>query len=470
MRRRLWIVALVLGLVVGIAGPFSWHSAAPVWIGAALLALAGALAGRAPLVVAGAVGAVVLVLAPGLVNGYRNGQGVAWTVPEGERLELAQDGLAVTTVEDEPVLRGRDLRTGERRWELRLRDTGEQPRLWRIGALVLTTGFDETLRAVGADDGKVRWASPGAVTFLGVSDGEHVAATRCGRTSATCEVQSLALRDGSVAWRAPVSGVANYLGVPLPDEGAPQRDLPPWPAGFVLVTDNQRWEARDLATGRVLTTGQRADAATALLGDVLVRSAEDGALTATDVRSGEAGWTRPAGDGRASISPVVTQRTLAVPEGSLVLSGDGWAIDSVRLGERLRTVDVRTGKLTESRLDTGYGLVDVLAAERPTGARPVVLARDYEDDARPSTIVAGRHVFQREDVRDVQVAPDLIGFEGDGPTWGTGLGRVIEVFDRDSGARRVRFAADDTNVYRYGDALVVSTGADDERVQRVVAP
>ena len=228
------IVVLVLGLVVGIVVPFFWASPLPVLLGAALLVVAGFLSKRGVLVVAAIVAAALLAVSPALINGYRNRQGIAWTVPEGERLELAEGSLAVTSADS--ALRGRDLRTGDRAWELRLPDAGHSLRVWPAGPLVLTTGFDDTLRAVDAASGKVRWESPGRVTFLGVSDGEHIAVTRCGATIAECEVQSLSLADGRVAWRAPVAGAGEYLGVPLLDDGAPQRDLPPWAASFVLVT------------------------------------------------------------------------------------------------------------------------------------------------------------------------------------------------------------------------------------------
>ena len=66
-------------------------------------------------------------------------------------------------------------------------------------------------------------------------------------------------------------------------------------------------------------------------------------------------------------------------------------------------------------------------------------------------------------------APGLLGLRSAGRTWGTGLDRVYEVFDRDSGERLVRFADDEFSVYARGDALVIATGDDDE-VQRVVIP
>ncbi|RKQ91585.1 putative pyrroloquinoline-quinone binding quinoprotein [Solirubrobacter pauli] len=465
-----WIplVLAVLGLAAGITLPFFWASAAPVWLGAALLVVAGALSRRLVPAAAALVAAVVLVLAPGLVNGYRNGQGIAWAVPAGERLELAQEGLAVTRTRS--GLRGRDLRTGERRWDLRLPEGDGDVRVWRIDDRLIVNWSDDILRAVGVDDGRERWqAVPLDTQLVGVTDGEHVAVTRCSGFP-QCEIQSLSLETGLVVWRADITGTGDYLGVPMPDRGAPQRALAPWRASFVLVGDDERWQARDLATGRVLETGSHQDGSTAIHGDVLVRSTDDGALRATNVQTGEELWSRPPGDGRASLSPIVSTDTLALPEGVLVLSGDGYATDSIRLGERLRTLNTLTGEERTAKLDTGHGLVEVLGSERPRAKRPVVLARDYEEDGRPSKIAADGRTYAREDVRDVHVTADRIGFESDGHTWGTGRGRVIEVFDRRSGKRLVRHAAQDADIRTQGDALVISEGSDEELVQRVVSP
>lgn len=455
-----WVPLVVLGLAAGIVVPFFWAGALPVYLGAALLVVGGLLARRAWVAAAAIVAAVVLVLALGLVDGYRNGRGIAWTVPEGERLRLAQDGLAVTTTAT--ALRGRDLRTGERRWELRMPEGDGDVRVWRVGDRLIVNWSDDILRAVGVEDGKEQWqAVPLDTQYVGVTDGEHLALTRCSGLP-ECEVQSIALATGLVTWRADIVGSGTYLGVPLPDEGAPNRELPPWRASFVLVSDDDDWEARDLATGRVLERGRRRDGSVTLLGDVLVRSTRDGALTGTNVQTGERLWSRPAGDGTAALSAIVSQDALALPEGSLVLSAGGLAIDSVRLGERLRLVDPRTGELSESPLETGYGLVDVLGAQPPGGRRPVVIGRDFEDDTSTDTIAAGDHTYVREGVRDVHVTAGLVGFEGRGHTWGTGDDRVIEIFDREGGDRRVRFSAGDAVLYTLGDALLIAEGEDDD--------
>ena len=118
-----------------------------------------------------------------------------------------------------------------------------------------------------------------------------------------------------------------------------------------------------------------------------------------------------------------------------MLSGDGDPIDSVRIGDRLRTLDIRTGKLAEDPVDVEFDLVDVLAPDRPTGKRPVVFWRDYEDDTLSSRIFADGRRYDRDNTRDVDLAPGLIGFGHAGSTWGTGLERVYEVFDRASGDR-----------------------------------
>jgi hypothetical protein len=255
----------------------------------------------------------------------------------------------------------------------------------------------------------------------------------------------------------------------LLDDGAPQRDLPPWTASFVLVTDeDDRWEARDLATGRVLETGTQREGETAILGDILVRSDEAGAITATNVQTGATAWSRPAGDGRPSRSPVEVTDSLAAPEGQLVLSGDGDPIDSVRIGDRLRTLDIRTGKPAEQPVDVEFDLVDVLAPDRPTGKQPVVFWFDYEDDTLSSRIFADGRRYDRDATRNVDLAPGQIGFGHAGSTWGTGLERVYEVFDRASGKRLVRYAGEDVSVYALGDALVLTEGDDDDAPQRVI--
>ncbi|MDA0174460.1 PQQ-binding-like beta-propeller repeat protein [Solirubrobacter taibaiensis] len=464
------IVVLVVGLVVGIVVPFFWASPLPVFLGAALIALAGLLVKRLVPALVGIVAAILLVLTPGLINGYRDGQGVAWTVPEDENLMLAEGVLAVTSVDREPVLRGRDLRTGERRWELTLPErTGDagNVRVWRAGATLLVAGFDDRLRGVDIASGRVRWEAPPADTrFVGVTDREHVALTRCPAPS-ECEVQSLSLEDGRVAWKAPTSN-AEFLGVPLPDDGASQRDLRPWPASFVLVTDKRRYDVRDLVTGRVLATGNQRDGSTAILGDVLVRSTDEGALTATNAQTGAQLWSRPAGDGKASRSPVVTMDGLAVLEGQLLLTGSGDPTDGVRIGDRLRVLIIGTGKIRERPVDVDFDLADVLTSDQPTGKWPVVFWRDYDGDASATKVIAGDHEYARDNTRNVDVAPRLLGFGSEGHTWGTGLERVYEVFDRDSGERILRYAGEDVSVFARGDVLVLRDGDDDDAPQQVI--
>lgn len=464
--RRISLVLLVLALIVGIAVPCFWASAIPVYLGAALLVLAGLLAKRVWFAVAAIAAAVLLVLAPGVIDDYRNGRGISWAVPEGERLRLAEDGLAVTSTGS--ALRGRDLSTGERRWELPMPKGDGDVRVWRIGDRLVVNWSDDILRAIGVEDGKEQWqAVPLDTQYVGVTDGEHLALTRCSGLP-QCEVQSISLETGLVAWRADVVGSGNYLGVPLPGRGAPNRELPPWRASFVLISDEDDWEARDLTTGRVLKTGSRRDGSMTPLGDVLVESTRDGALTGTDVQTGERLWSRPAGDGKASLSPIVSQDALALPEGVLVLSGDGYAIDSVRLGDRLRTLNTHTGELREAPLDTGYGLVEVLGSAQPASKRPVVFAREYEDDRSTGTIAADGRTYTRAELRDVYVTPNTIGFEREGHTWGTGDDRVIEIFDRNNGDRVVRFNGEEATIYARGDALLIAEGGGDDPAVHVV--
>ena len=224
-------------------------------------------------------------------------------------------------------------------------------------------------------------------------------------------------------------------------------------------------------TSRPGASSRRARSAkveTAILGDILVRSDEAGAITATNVQTGATAWSRPAGDGRPARSPVEVTDSLAAPEGQLVLSGDGDPIDSVRIGDRLRTLDIRTGKLAEDPVDVEFDLVDVLAPDRPTGKRPVVFWLDYEDDTLSSRIFADGRRYDRDNARDVELDAGADRLRprrvhvGHGPRarlrgLRPRLGRSARPLRR-RGRERLRA----------GDALVLTEGDDDDAPQRVI--
>ena len=474
--RRIPLVLLVAGLVVGIAVPFLWESRIPIFLGAALLVLAGLLARRFAFAVAGIAAAVVLILAPGLINGWRNDRGIAWDVPEGESITIAEAGLAITSDDDEPVLRARDIDSGAERWRLKLPDRtadGAGVRVWRAGRTLLVVGFDGALRGIDLDAGEVLWEAPSAETrFAGVTDGDRVAVTRCDEPG-RCRVESLSLRDGTVQWTAPTFRAGEFLGVPLPDDSL-NDDVPLWPASFVVIPvkpDSSRYEARDLATGKVLARGTHGTESTGMLGDVLVRARRDGETWGTDVRTGRELWRRSADEGyQATLTPMVSARTVAMPEGRLLLAAGDYTLDSVQLGEALRLLDPRTGKLTEHPVDLPPDVVDLYATGRPTFREPAILWQDYEEGTDASEVLLDGRTYDRDRVIEVDLTPAEVGWESTQPTWGRGRGRVVEVYDRRSGERVARYSGENTFVSSAGDRIVIAEGDDrDHPRQHVVA-
>jgi outer membrane protein assembly factor BamB len=465
--RRIPLVLLAAGLVVGIAVPFFWASRIPIFLGAALLVAAGLLARRRPLAaLAGIVAAVALILAPGLINGWRNGQGIAWDVPAGESIELAEVGLAITADDDEPVLRARDIDSGAERWRVNLPDRtadGAGIRIWRAGHTLVVVGFDGALRGIGLDDGKVLWEAPPADTeFAGVTDGQRVAVTRCDADD-RCRVESLSLQDGTVQWSAPVSRAGEFLGVPLPNDQLLD-DIPLWPASFVVVPvkgESEAYVARDLATGKVLARGSHETELTGMLDDVLVRATRDGAVWGTDVRSGRELWRRSADEGyQPALSPMLSTRTLAMPEGALVLASGDYTLNSLQLGDALRLLDPRTGKVTEHPVDLPPDVVTLYTTGHATLRQPAILWQDYEDGTDATDVLLDGRTYRRDRVRDVPLTATEVGWETTEATWGRGRGRVVEVYDRRSGERVARYSGENTFVSSAGDRLIVAEGGD----------
>jgi outer membrane protein assembly factor BamB len=478
--RRAALALLVAGLAVAIAVPFAWESRVPVLLGAALLAAAGLVARRPLAAAVGLVAAAALVFGPGLVDGWRNGRGIAWTVPRGEDLLLAEAGVAVTEDDDAHVLRARDIDSGAETWRLRLpgpRDDDGAQRAWRAGSTLLSVGWDGALRGIDLDRGTVRWTASAARTrFVGVTDGRSVALTRC-PASGGCRVESLSLEDGSPRWTARASIAGEVLGVPV--AGADQvEDGALWPAGFVVIPErpgSRRYVARDLTTGRVLARGSLERERTGMLGDVLVRAAADGALSAVDARSGRELWRRGADGPRAARSPEVLSHTLAMPGGALLLASGDQPIDALMLGDTLRLLDPRTGKLTERRFDRPGGITEVFATDRPASAaaggalRPPALLWNDLDEGHGSELLVDGRTYRGERVRSVALTATQAGWAGTQHPWGSGARRVIEVHDRAGGARRVRFAADEAAVRSAGERLVIEEGDPEDPTVHVVA-
>ena len=100
--RLVSVLLFVAGLALALLGPLVWPGRLPVVLGAVCVLAAALLAARASrrrgwLALGGIVAAVVLFLAPGLVNDWRNGRGIAWEVPHSESVKITAAGYAITS-------------------------------------------------------------------------------------------------------------------------------------------------------------------------------------------------------------------------------------------------------------------------------------------------------------------------------------------------------------------------------------
>ena len=176
MKRLVAAVLLALGLVLGVVLPVTGSGRLPLVLGAVCLAAAGVVAAwstrtdwsRMAWVAAGVAAAVALVLVPGVVNGRRNAQGIAWTVPRGEHVILAEAGVAVTRRGPTGTLTGRELDSGAQRWRLQLGDPElniGQLTAQRVGGMLILLDADGLLRGVDLATGNLRWQAAGGRAF-----------------------------------------------------------------------------------------------------------------------------------------------------------------------------------------------------------------------------------------------------------------------------------------------------------------
>ena len=74
-------------------------------------------------------------------------------------------------------------------------------------------------------------------------------------------------------------------------------------------------------------------------------------------------------------------------------------------------------------------------------------------------------------MRAIALTAAQVGWESTQPTWGSGEGRVVEVYDRRTGARIARYSGANTFVSSAGDRIIIAEGddEDDPRVHVVAA-
>ena len=482
--RLVSVLLFVAGLAIALLGPLVWPGRLPVVLGAVCVLVAALLAAREGqrvwLAAGGLVLAVVVFLAPGLVNGWRNGRGIAWEVPDGEVVELAADGYAITSsIADlrrtEPTtLVGRDIDSGARRWRTTLGRPQEplgDVTVEHVGQTLLAVDRDGALYALDLRTGSKRWSTPPAArTIPEIADAQTVALLRCDEHS-RCTAEARALADGAVRWSAPTDFDNSFLGAPRLTRDA--TDAPPllWPASFAIVhdpPDGKRFEARDLRTGRVLASGNAGRTATASIGDVLLRAGET-TLTATDVRSGRELWRRPT-EGAEPVRTVdVSSGMIAVIDGGVLLARDIYPMPNLNPGDPLEILDPRSGKVTEHPVGVS-GYVGIVAAGTATPGVPLVRKYGVLEQDKDQLVVDGRHYArERLDPSEIAATTTQAAFKSTLSVYGLGQRRGIEVYDR-RGGRVARFVAVNAHVHSAGERLVISVGEhEDDRRSYVVS-
>ncbi len=466
--RLVSVFLLIAGLAVALLGPLVWLGRLPVLIGAACVLLAGLLAARDGqrvwLGLGGLALAVVLFLVPGLVRDWGNGRGIAWKVSDGEVVELASGGYAITSItveahgQDSPTtLIGRDIDSGKRRWRTVLPkpDGFGGVTVGRAGQTLLAVDGNGSLHALDLRTGKQRWVTPPADrTYPEIADARTVAMLRCD-DRLKCTVEARALADGTVRWSAPADFDNSFLGAPRITRDASVTP-PLWPASVVIVhvpPEGARYEVRDLDTGRVLSSGNAKRTVLASIGNVLLRN-DYTTLTATDVSSGRTLWRHPT-EGAEPVRTVdIGSQMMAVLDGGLLLARETATMPELNVGDPLRRLDPRTGKVTEHRLGLS-GYAGVYATGTATPGVPLV--RDF-GDPDDQLVVDGRHyVRERLDPDEIAATTTQAGFKSTLSVYGLGRRRAIEVYDR-RGGRVARLVAVNAHVRSAGDRLVISAG------------
>jgi hypothetical protein len=489
--RLLAIVLAVAGLVLGfglsLVGIASWLPLlAAVCFFAAGCFAAGAVRRRGGwLVLAGVVAAAVVIALPVVLNTVGNGRGIAWSVPERENVEFAEAGMAVTAMDESTVLTGRDLGNGERRWRVDLGDPTDptgQLNLQRVGQTLLVTTRDGMLRAYDLRTGEPRWTTPrAAIVIPAIANPDAVAVTRCSASSSDCTVEARSISDGAVRWSAPVVIGGAFLGSPGGGEQLQDRERL-WPARAVIVRippKGVRYEVRELSSGRVITRGSTEDESLGVIGNRFLRVTDDGVVSATDISSSLEVWTRAADGLIPARAESVQSQWLGIPDGGLILVPRVESLPTVSIGDTLRLLDPRTGKATEHPIDLPSGPREVFP-----GPPPDVTAETANEDAgvaprvpvlqavttgdAPLFIDGRRYDVGDIDFRSIDVTSRQVAWERPMKSFGRGERDGIEVIDRRTGKRLVRYIGDEVRVRSVGERLVIGDGDAEEDQEYVV--
>ena len=415
-------------------------------------------------------GAILLLFLPGFVNGRRNDEGIAWVTPKGERVELAEAGVAITSSSADGTITARDLVTGARRWRktrLGVQNFNSDLLVRRVGGTLLVVDRAGVLRGLDLKTGRQRWAAPPPSDSLipAIASADFVASRRCDGDDCVTEVRSIA--DGSVRWRAPVEHDP-WLGAP-PIAQSLDTDRSLWPASAVILRtppEGERYEVRRLDTGKVVARGDAEHEALAVIGNLFLRENGDGVLSATDVTSGEQVWKRGYVDRlRASRTPDGSLEWLGLPDGGLILTSGVTNTEDLPISDRLRLLDPRTGKLTEHPVgDLMSNSVHAVPADGPeitaetatAGVAPrvpVLWSPFYKK------VSAGGRILRTGSVgiRGLAATATQVGWDRDVHAFASGDHNGAVVYDRRTGKRLVRhFGEKGVYLRSEGERLVIT--------------
>jgi hypothetical protein len=215
-----------------------------------------------------------------------------------------------------------------------------------------------------------------------VATPELVALSVCPEAdNCTAEVRSIV--DGTVRWKAPMRS-SFWLGSP-PIAQSLDTDRSLWPASAVILRtppEGARYEARQLATGKVVAWGISDEAAVAVVGNLFLREEGKGVLTAIDVTTGADFWKRATGDTlRAARTPDGSLRWLGLPDGGLILASGLRNTEDLPVTDTLRVAATTTqvGWRRKVHAFAGGDHSGAVVYDRRTGKRLVIAdnGRDY---------------------------------------------------------------------------------------------
>ena len=282
-------------------------------------------------------------------------------------------------------------------------------------------------------------------------------------------------------WQAPVSSDSELLGTPEQD----QQELPYdtlWPASVVVIRapgKNAPFEARELSSGRVLGrwTG---DNAFSVIGNLVVRADDHGDMRARDEIAARDVWTRKASDGLNPVRGTSRHlKSIAMPDGGVILVSRYETLPYVSIGDTLHALKPRTGKVTDHPLNLSTSAISISSTEGPAvtaksataGVPPLLPGLRAFNDADEDELWIDGHLYKPVDHRGstIPLTSAQTAWTSDLHAWGLGTRRGVQVYDRRTGRRVVRFIADQARASAIGEAIVLSEADPENPHQYVVS-